>query len=171
MRKLLVLCCFAVLFVQNVFSQNLGDVYDVPEAGFSMYIPKGWRMADMNQKYLSAIGPSDGGFTPNINFGTEEYSGPIPEYFDAVIGYLENFYADFEVLNRTDFTANSGLQGMYITIQGRINEIRVRQRIYVFPNKKKTDLMLVTSTAPLVGGERYDALFDECVKTLKWTKQ
>jgi len=170
MKKTLVLCCLcAVVLVQNVNSQNLGDIYNEANAGFSMNIPQGWEMADFNQKYLMARGPLDGGFTPNISFADEKYSGSISDYIDVVTSYFEQFYADFRVINRANFTTNSGLQGMYITYQGRINEVRLRQRMYIFSNRSKTDIMAITGTAPFAG-ERYDTVFDQCVKTFNWTR-
>ena len=170
MKKSYVLCClFAVLFVQNINSQNLGALYNETNAGFSMNIPQGWEMANNNQKYQTAIGPSDGGLTPNIGFGDDKYSGSISEYIDMAISIYKVIYADFEVVDRANFTTNSRLRGMYITFHGRRNEIRVRQKVYVFQNRSRTDVMIITCMAPF-GGERYDAIFDACVKTFNWTR-
>jgi hypothetical protein len=170
MKKPLALCClFAVLFIQNINSQNLGDLYTERNAGFTMSMPKGWQAMDASQKYLVVIGQTEDGFTPNITFVDEEYSGSISEYIDAAISILGMVYADFRVLNRANFTTESGLQGGYITLQGRLNDISVRQRLYVFPNRRRTEVMVITGTSPLYG-EKYDAIFNESVRTFNWIR-
>jgi hypothetical protein len=77
MKKLfIVFCLFSALFVncrgknaaQGYNSEIHGELYTEKDAGFSMYIPKGWEIKDMYQKYLMAMGPIDNGFTPNIVF-------------------------------------------------------------------------------------------------------
>jgi len=62
------------------------------------------------------------------------------------------------------------LQGRFITLTGGINDVRVRQRLYLIQNKNKTAIMVINGTAPFAGGEKYDAIFDECVKTFNWKK-
>jgi hypothetical protein len=183
MKKLFVAFCFlGILFVGcistgNVESSNQGfnneihgELYVERNAGFSMYIPKGWEIRDMNQKYLMAMGPVEDNFSPNINFGDDQYSGAISEYIDAVIAQLSQLYVDLEIFENEKFTTNIGLQGRYITLSGRMNEIHVRQKLYLMQNKKGTAIMVITGTVLFASGEKYDALFDECVKTFNWTK-
>jgi len=171
MKRTLIICCFlAVVLIQNISSQTLGDVYTEKNAEFSISMPRGWQTMDLNQKYLVVVGQTENGFTPNITFADEEYSGPISDYIDAVISILATFYADFNVLNRANFATDSGLQGGYITLQGRLNDVSVRQRMYTFPNREKTKVIVITGTAPLNNGERFDPTFNESVKTFKWTR-
>jgi hypothetical protein len=51
-----------------------------------------------------------------------------------------------------------------------MNEIQVRQRFYFIQNTKGTAIMVISGTAPFFSGDKYDTLFDECVKTFDWTK-
>jgi hypothetical protein len=175
-----IFCLLGILFVNCIFAQNAepnnqgfnseihGELYIEGNAGFSMYMPKGWETRDMNQKYLMIMGPVDNNYTPNISFGDEQYSGPISEYVDALIALLAQFYADFEVPENVNFKTYSGLQGRCLTILGRINEIHARQKLYLVQNRNRTTIMVITGTALAVSGKKYDALFNECVKTLNW---
>ncbi|MDR0472967.1 MAG: hypothetical protein LBH43_04795 [Treponema sp.] len=183
MKKLFVVfCLLGILLVNcastgNVENNNRGfnseihgELYIEKNAGFSMHIPKGWEIRDMNQKYLMIIGPVEDNFSPNINFVDEQYSGQIPEYIDAAIALISQFYADLEVIENENFMTNTGLEGSFITLHGRINEIEVRQKIYVIPNKIKSMVMVITGSASSASGTKFDMLFDECIKTFNWTK-
>jgi len=171
MKKALFICFLsAVLFIQNVYSQVLGDLFTENNAGFSMSMPSGWQTIDANQKYLMIIGPAENGLTPNIGFGDEDYSGAIPEYLDAVFSLLGQFYSELKLISRGNFSVNANITGGYITFNGRMGEISVRQKMYVFPNQNKSGVVLITCTAPQVNGEKYDSIFDACVKTFKWTR-
>jgi len=170
MKKVLVICCLlSVLLIQNINSQTLGDLYTENTAGFTMSMPRGWQTLDANQKYLMIFGPAENDFSPNFVFADDEFTGTISSYIDAVLLVLDKIYADLSVISRGNFSTNSGLQGGYVTLQGRMGEIRVRQKMYVFPNPGAGGLMTVTGSAP-VDGSRFDAVFDECVKTFRWTR-
>jgi hypothetical protein len=183
MKKSFVMyCLLGVLFInctstgsvknndQNINTDILGELYIEKNVGFSMYIPKDWEIREAGQKYLMVMGPTEDNFTPNINFGDEQFSGQISEYIDACIGLIPQIFADFEVTQRENFVTNKGLQGGYITTQARLNEINVRQRIYVIPNKRGSIVMAITFSMPPSSGTKYDAIFDECVKTFDWSK-
>lgn len=182
MKKLsIVLCLVGVLSINcastgNVENNNQGfnseihgELYIEGNGSFSMYIPKGWEIRDMNQKYLMIIGPIVDNFGLNINFGDEQYSGPISEYINALIFQLSQFYAEFEVIMNESFMTNSGLQGRYITLFGRLNEVHARQRVYFIQNTNGTAIMVISCSASFASGDRYDSLFDESVKTFTWT--
>ena len=171
MKRAIVICCLlAVLFVQNINSQTLGDLYTEKTAGFTMYMPMGWQTMDFNQKYLMIIGQTENGFTPNIGFAGDSFSGSLSDYIDAVFLAIGQFYADLTVISRGDFSTNSGLRGYYATIQGRMGEVDIRQKVYIFPNASEGGLMVITGTAPIVNGEKFDAVFDESVRTFRWTR-
>jgi len=171
MKKIFVICCLlAVLFIQNINSQTLGDLYTERNAGFTMSMPIGWQTMDANQKYLMIVGPTEKGFTPNIGFADDTFSGSLSDYIDAVFLVIGQFYADLTTVSRGNFSTNSGLRGEYVTIQGRMGEISVRQKMYLFPNVIGGGIILVTGTAPAANGEKFDPIFDECVKTFRWTR-
>jgi hypothetical protein len=171
MKRTFVICCLlAVLFIQNINSQTLGDLYTERNAGFTMSMPRGWQTMDANQKYLMIVGPTENGFTPNVGFADDTFSGPLSEYSDSVLSVIGQFYADLTIINRGNFSTNSGLRGEYATIQGRMGEISVRQKMFIFPNASRGGIILITGTAPAANGERFDPIFDECVKTFRWTR-
>jgi hypothetical protein len=181
-KKILIgFCLLGILFTScttgNVRDDNQGfnreihgELYIEKKAGFSMYIPKGWEIKDMNQKYLMVMGPLDNNFSPNINFGDEKYSGTISDYADAVITQFSQIYADFEITENENFMTYTSLQGKCIMLLGRLNEIHVRQRLYLIQNRKQTSIMVIVGTAGFINGDKYDTLFNECVKTFNWTK-
>jgi len=171
MKKIFVICCLsALLFVQNINSQTLGELYIEKNAGFTMSMPWGWQTIDFNQKYLMIIGPAENGYTPNIGFGDDSYTGSISVYIDEVLLLIGQFYAELTVISRDNFSTNSGLRGECATFSGRMGEISVRQKMYIFPNESESGIIVITSTAPLANGEKFAPIFDECVKTFRWTK-
>ncbi|MCL2444092.1 MAG: hypothetical protein FWD13_11615 [Treponema sp.] len=170
MKKTMILCCIlTVIFVLNISAQQLGDIYTERSAGFTMAMPAGWQTQNFNQKYLSIVGPQDRGLTPNIGFADEDYSGPTSGYIDAALGLFPVIFSDFTLLNRSTFTTDSGIVGETITYRCTMGSIQVRQKMYVFPNRRGTSVMIISCTAPSVNGERYDPIFDASVKTFNWT--
>jgi len=159
-----------VLLIQNISSQTLGDLFTERNGGFSMSMPRGWQPMDVGLKYSAIIGNTENGFTPNFTFVDDIFAGSISEYIDATLSALGLFYSDLIIINRGNFSTGSGLQGEYVLIQGRLGEISVRQKAYVFPNVKGDGNITITSSAPSINGERFDAIFDECVKTFRWTR-
>ncbi|MDR2864184.1 MAG: hypothetical protein LBV68_01055 [Spirochaetaceae bacterium] len=154
----------------SINTDDFGIHFIEKDAGFSMYAPKNWGTVDANQKYKMLMGAAENNFSPNINFGDEQFSGKISDYLEACLELFPQIFADFEVLERFDFQTNSGLQGECVTTQARLNDIHVRQRIYIIPNKKNTAIMDITCTVSPSMGTKYDDVFDNCVKTFEWTK-
>jgi len=171
MKRAIVICCLlTVLFVQNINSQTLGELYTERTAGFTMSMPLGWQAMDMGQKYYMVIGQTENGFTPNIGFADDAFSGSPSEYIDAVLSMLGMFYTDLTIIGKGSFTTSSSLRGEYAVIQGRLGEVGIRQKMFIFPDTSGGRIIVITCTAPLVNGERFDAVFDESVRTFKWTR-
>ncbi|MCL1818071.1 MAG: hypothetical protein FWG35_04010 [Spirochaetaceae bacterium] len=166
---ILFMVCISAGNAQPIKSDILGELYVEKNAGFTMRVPKNWETKDFNQKYLMVIGQAENNFTPNINFGDEEFTGKILDYIEACIELFPQVFADFEVIQKGEFTTTKGVRGAYMITQGRINEIKVRQNYYVVPNKRGTAVMTIVGTAP-PGGVKFDAIFAECAKTFEWTK-
>jgi len=170
MKRTLIICCLlTVSFIHNINCQTLGNLYTESNADFTMSMPAGWQTMDINQKYSVIMGQTENGFTPNITFADDVFLGSYSEYIDAVLLVLEQIYSDLIIINRGNFSTSSGLYGEYVTLSGRMNEIRVRQKLFVFPGTRANRIILITGSAPL-NGERFDAIFDECVKTFRWTR-
>jgi hypothetical protein len=173
---LLVTVCFLIIGcvtqnnAKNINPDDFGIHFIEANAGFSMYVPKDWEIVDAGQKYKMLMGATENNFSPNINFGDEQFTGKVSDYIDACLELFPKIFADFELLEKTDFTTNNGVQGGHITTQGRLNDIQVRQRIYFIPNKRNTAIMGITCTVSPAMGTKYDAIFDDCVETFEWNK-
>jgi hypothetical protein len=155
---------------KNINVDDFGIHFIEKNAGFSMFVPKNWEIIDANQKYKMLMGETENNFSPNINFGDEQFTGTVSEYIEACLELFPRFFTDFEVLEKTDFTTNNEIQGGRITTQGRLNDIQVRQRIYFIPNKRNTVIMGITCTVSPAMGTKYDNIFDNCVKTFEWNE-
>jgi len=169
-KTLFIFFILIFLFIHNISGQELGSLYTERSAGFTISMPRGWQTIDVGLKYLSIRGPQDGSFTPNLVFIDEELVGPLSSYIDVVVGYYPLILSDFRLINRATFVTNAGVTAEYVTYQGTMGSISVRQRMYFIPNRRGTTVMQITCTAPFVGGERYDAVFDASVRTFNWTR-
>ena len=170
MKKTFVFYVLAVLLIQNISAQQLGDLYTEKDAGFTMSMPRGWQAVDLNQKYLMITGPLDGQLTPNIGFVDEVYSGPLSFYIDSALSLMPTIFSDFELLDRMNFTTNSGVDGESITYHVSFGNVQMRQKMYVYPNRDGTSLLIISCTAPFENGSRYDLIFDASVKTFNWIR-
>ena len=159
-----------VRYRQPINETILGDRYIEKKTGFSMFIPKDWKLFDRKEKYLYAMGSAENNSSPNIVFVDERYSGFIQEYINALTSHLQQAYPGIRVINNGMFELLQGMQGGYLTIQGIIEEVNVRQRYYIIPNQKGDMVVVTICTTSPASGNRYDAIFDECVKTFIWTK-
>jgi hypothetical protein len=155
---------------KNINPDDFGIRFTEASAGFSMYAPKGWKIVDTGQKYKALTGAAEDNFSPIIIFNDEPFTGKISDYIDTCLELFSQILADFELLERTDFTTNSGLQGGCITIQGRLNDIQARQKIYFIPNKRNTAITGITCAVSPATGTKYDTIFDNCVETFEWSK-
>ncbi|GHT00937.1 hypothetical protein AGMMS50268_14480 [Spirochaetia bacterium] len=150
-------------------SQNLDERHFETNGAYSICPPKSWQLMEIGLKYPAIMGETKNSFTPNINFVNETVSGvSATDYIDAVIPMLETVMAEVELIHRASFTTNSNIRGECIIIQARLNEIKVRQTMYAFLNDSKQVIYTITCSAPLDGGEVYDAIFEESIKTFDW---
>jgi hypothetical protein len=164
----LLIGCATQNIKQDINTDDFGIHFVEKNGGFSMYAPKEWETVDYNQKYMMLIGARENDFSPNINFSDENFSGKVSEYVDACLQLFPQIFADFELLDRAEFTTNNGVQGERITTYGQLNEIQIRQRIYLIPNKRNTAIIGITCTVSPLMGTKYDNVFDACAKTFEW---
>ena len=167
-KTIFITCILTVLFIQSISAQELGDLYT--QRGFTMSMPRGWQTADVGVGYLQINGPQSGVFPPNIAFRDEDYSGPVSDYIDMMVGAFPRHISNFRLLERSTFRTNSGVSGEFIIYQGTMGTGSVRQKMYVFPNRRGNAIMVITCTSPINANERYDAIFDAAVRTFSWTR-
>jgi hypothetical protein len=155
--------------VQKVIDpDDFGVLYNEENGGFSMYAPQGWQLVEGDQNYLIMMGDVEDGFTPNINFNLIQFGGKVSEVINATLAEFPLIFNDFKLMDRGTFTINNGLKGEYILSQFALGDIRMRQKMYLLPNKRNTAIMAIyCSVSPDTGG-KYDFTFDDCVKTFEW---
>jgi len=171
MKKTIALCClWAVLFIQNINSQELGALHTDRNGGFTISMPFGWQAENVGLRFMSLRRPNS--FIPNIAFVNEDFSGPVSAYIDRTMNTFVTspLFSGFRLINRSSFRTNAGLVGESITYLLTKGNVQVRQKMYVFPNRRGTAVIEITGTAPAAGGERYDAIFDASVRTFNWTR-
>jgi hypothetical protein len=169
MKKITVLFfLFAVLFTGNISAQY--PLIPHGEGDFTINIPAGWQLQNYGLKYNIIFGPADGGFSPNINFVEEAFTGTASEYIDAALQLLANFYNNFRLLSRGSFTTNSGLQGEHIVYQAELNNVNVWMKQYAIRSRSGTTIMIISGGAAPALGSKYESLYDDCIKTFNWSR-
>lgn len=158
----------ALLAINHVlcFGQGLEDRYFEREGGFSYQPPRGWRIASIpGMKYKFAFGPPQDGFSPNMNFVDEAHSGSLQSYVDANLKVLQSMFKGFEKINQTTFRTEVGKTAIKLTTQAEQNGKMIRQLYYFFEASRDKKLV-ITGSALARGGEAFNSIFDESVRTL-----
>ena len=169
MKKQLFFCLLVILFVQNNNGQTIGDLYIEENTGFSINIPQDWLISNIGPGFV--VSEQGRGFRSNINILNQEYSRPVSDRIDELILEFSQDDANLDLVNRAYFTTISGIEGECITFQYLMRQIgRVRVKLYIFPNKSATEIMLIACTVLIINGEKYDSLFDDCLKTFNWER-
>jgi hypothetical protein len=167
MRTLPAFLVVSLLFAGTVNAQEAGEHFIEEQGGFEIYGPKGWTVVDAGLQHRTFMGPVDNHFSPNLNFSNEEYDGTIDAFIDALLDFLPQLLSNFNVIERGDFTTTGGLTGVRCTTHANMNQVAVRQRMYLFLNDNGR-IMVIIATSNQSDGEKYDTLFDESVRTFKW---
>ncbi|MDR2501597.1 MAG: hypothetical protein LBD37_11065 [Treponema sp.] len=150
--------------------------YREAKGGFSIAVPDAWSAASGDYSpYQFIKGPEEAGFTANIAFVDEPYSGPVTAFVDSSLDSLigERVLSDFELLRRDSFRTDQGIQGEYIIFQGRDPHTSqaIQQRLYFLPDQEGAVMMIIVCSSSPAGGEKYAGLFDGCVRTFKWAQE
>lgn len=135
---------------------------------FSYYPPKGWKVAELGGlKYKVVVGPPEGDFTPNLNVVDQKSKLSLKEFAEANKAMLPKVVEDVKVLGEGPFTTRFGRRGYRFAVENRQNGKHLRQVFYLFDGWSGNKI-IVTATAPAAVGAKYDALFDESVRTLRF---
>jgi hypothetical protein len=167
--KRLIATAFFILLSVSMSAQNVGvgDRYNERIGGYSICPPRSWQATEVpGFKYHFFFGQVSNGFSPNINFVDQQYFSSLKEYVDLNIVQLKQILDDFLLISRTNFSTNSKLSGERLVVLDRQNSMKLKQLFYIF---SKGDLkMVITCTVLADGGELYDNIFDESIKTFRW---
>jgi hypothetical protein len=161
--------CFLCIFVGAAYAET-GSRYVERAGGYSLQAPKGWEFREFpGLKYQIAFGPQKDSFSPNINVVDEAYSGPLKSYVDLNIETLKKLFVQLEMIGREAFVTASGLKGERVITTSLQQKNLLRQTFYFFPGPSGKYLV-VTCSALAKGGEVFDPLFAESLKTLELLK-
>ncbi|HVK02321.1 MAG TPA: hypothetical protein VM490_02535 [Armatimonadaceae bacterium] len=163
------LSLFAVGGVLSVARADLSTLRHTERAGrFSYYPPKGWRVAEMGGlKYRVVVGPPDGDFAPNLNVVDQKSKLSLREFAAASKQSLPKMLEEVKVLGEAPFTTRHGRKGYRLTIENRQGGKHLRQVFYLFDGWSGNKIIF-TGTAPAASGPKYDALFDESMRTVRF---
>jgi hypothetical protein len=152
----------------SVNPDDFGIQYVEDNGGFSIYAPKGWQLVEGDSDFLIMMGDVEDNFTPNITFNLMKFGGKVSELIDAGIVEFPNIFTNFKLLDRGSFTISNGIKGEYILTQSSMGNLEMRQKMYLLPNKKNTEIMAIYCTVSPATGGKYDLAFDDSVKTFNW---
>jgi hypothetical protein len=134
---------------------------------YSICPPEGWEAREFpGLKYDCIVGPTEDGFTANINFADEKTDMDLEDYTDLCITQMEKLFEDFELIERMPFETDSGIKGECIIINNTQYNRYLTQMFYVL-SAKNNIYVSITCTLLDEDSERYLPLFEECVKTFK----
>lgn len=145
--------------------------YSEPRAGVSFCPPAGWEPLEVaGQEFKVLVGPKVGEATPNMLLKSVEFPGPLDEFVKGNVAELERggrsgALQSFKLISRAEFVANNKQRGSKIVIQQVVLGNTVRQSFYSFAGADDRKLVFAY-TVLAEGGEKYDPLFDESMKTL-----
>jgi hypothetical protein len=169
-RRLLFLFLITLPATINCYAQTTVIRYVEPVGGFSFNVPSDWMIEEIpGQKYRMVFAPAVDGFAPNINVVDEPSLGSIDGYVTARLrGLPKRFESasgkEFKTLTQTDFITKFGQRGIRIVTQMEINGRVLRQAEYFFQGREGR-VLVVICTVPAYGGEAYEKMFDESMKT------
>ena len=134
--------------------------------GFSYDPPPGWQIAEFPvSKYRISHGPSANEFAPNINVVDEVFSGTLEAYVDANIEAMRKVFPDFDPLKRETFQTDDGEDGFMLLYENEMLGNLLRQTLFVFAKGDRK--YAVTCTALADGGESFDTVFAESIRTFR----
>ena len=163
------LICF-LCFLCCVAYADVGDRHVERAGGFALRAPKGWQFREFpGQKYQIVFGPPRGSFRSNINVVDEAYSGSLKSYVDLNIENVKRVFDQFKLIKREAFVTTSGLQGEKVVTTSRQYKNLLRQTFYFFRGPQGKYLVVTCSTLAK-GGEAFDRLFEESLKTFELLK-
>ncbi|MBZ5551285.1 MAG: hypothetical protein LAO21_01095 [Acidobacteriia bacterium] len=154
----------------NCLGQTTVARYVEPEGGFSFSVPSDWSIEEVaNQKYRMVFAPAVDGFAPNISVVDEPALGSIDGFVAARLRGLPKLFEgvsgnEFRTPNQSDFITKFGQRGIRVVTQMEFNGRVLRQAEYFFHGREGR-VIVVTCTVPTHGGEAYDRMFDESMKS------
>jgi hypothetical protein len=170
MKRLFIVACFLLCLTVNIAHAELGDQYTERAGGFSLQVPKGWQFREFpGLKYQIAFGPASNSFSPNINIVDEVFNGTLKAYVDANQTALNKMFVQFKLIKRDNFVTTRGMKVERLVTTSLQLKNLLRQTFYFIPGVNGKYLV-VTCSALAEGGEAFDSVFEESIKTFELIK-
>ena len=149
-----------------VFGQTGTRIFE-NSGNFSYRPPLDWNVREFpGLKYRVVFGPTEGGFTTNINFVDETYNGNLTSYVDICLSQLRTFLPDFRLLSRETFRNNLGTVGEKVVINNTQQGFFLRQIFYILPARNNIYFVITCSVIDSAA-TGYLSIFDESIKTFE----
>jgi len=134
--------------------------------GFSYDPPSRWQIAEFpGLKYRISHGPRANEFAPNINVIDEAFAGTLAAYVDLNLKNMGKVFAKMKILSREDFNTEDNQPVARILTENEQQGRMLRQTFFFIGSGKRK--YVVTCTALADGGEEFDAVFSESIKTFR----
>jgi hypothetical protein len=154
------------VIVYPCFALELGARHFEQEGGFSYQPPNGWKISEIpGLKFKGVFGPPDDGFSPNINFVDQEFSGSLQDYAEVNLKALQSTFKGFKKLSQAEFITNSGAIGVKLVTQAEQSG-KLLHQIYYFFDLPKGVKLVVTCSALATSGNVVGTVFDETLRSL-----
>jgi hypothetical protein len=170
LRRSSLLLLILLVGTLNCFGQTTVTRFVEPEGGFSFNVPSDWAIEEVpGQKYRMVFAPAVDGFAPNISVADEPALGSIESFVATRLRELPKLFehtSDKESRTpiQSDFITKFGQRGIRLVTQMEFNGRVLRQAEYFF-HGRDGKVIVVTCTVPTHGGEAFDRMFDESMKT------
>ena len=142
--------------------------YFAPDNSYSLIPPEGWLPMDVGEDQPVLVGPTVGNYDIHMRFILQESTWPVAIYSamvqDSLVGQLQNLNTIGEEFLTTDEGHTYFRWEMTFVAEGRT----LHQVFYFF---ESGDWKLVIAyTRPNDAGAEYDALVDEAMETVRYTR-
>ncbi|MDW8054887.1 MAG: hypothetical protein RMJ86_10150 [Anaerolineae bacterium] len=142
------------------------------EGGFSYVPPAGWQASDLGAlRFKAMVAPrAVRGFTANLVFTEEAFSGSLSRYVDASLQQLKKLFPDLEVIEtvKSGLRTNSGVPYALIIVERSEQGARLRQSLYIFDSGRRKITMTYTRLAESVEQAAYDNLVEETAASFRF---
>ena len=113
------------------------------------------------------MGPPEGDFAPNLNVVDQKSKLSLKEFAETSKQALPKMLEEVKVLGEAPFRTQLGRKGYRFVIENRQGDRYLRQIFYLFDGWSGNKIIF-TGTAPAAVGAKYDALFDESMRTVRF---
>ena len=149
--------------------ENINEDNRHVEGDFSYIPPSDWQIVEFpGAKYKMVKGKEEAGFSPNLNFVDETYTGSLDSYVSANLEAINNYFVNVNIISQENFKTNDGEIIIKVVTENTQNEKRLHQTFYFFDGGNKK--FVITYTRLPDTGEEYDILIDQSVKTFRIEK-